>query len=142
MNIYEMNELIKKVYEKYACTEDNDYKGEYEFVGIRFEDKERNVNEIVLDLSRNNIDREDERDFPEYGTEEYEEMEELEGVSAWQFEEYDFRVPKIWEDIEDITDRFSGKHCYVLGTDELGDTEIMDDGEIIMIEPTVLAKLF
>lgn len=142
MNIAEMNAKIKEVYKRHADTIDNDYSGEYEFIGIRFEDKDRNVNEIVYDLSRNNADREDERDFPEYGTEEYEEMEELDGVSAWQFEQYDFNIPSYLSEEDDCKRIAYTEHCYVLGTNDLGQADIMDDGEIIMIEPTVLAKIF
>src|SRR5690625_4775082 len=141
MKFAEMHEKIHEVYKKYADTRDNDYASEYEFIGIRFEDKERNVGEVITDNSRNNVDREDEREFPEYGTAEYEEMEELDGISAWNYEHYDFSIPS-YRANDDCRRSFVAKHCYILGANDLGDADILDDGEIIMQDAVVLAKIF
>src|SRR5690625_2350470 len=77
-------EMIKKIeeLEEEYCTI-NGY-GSY-IVGVRFEDKERVIGEEI-DNSRHNLDREDEREMPEYGTEEYEEMFELDGASAYEID--------------------------------------------------------
>ena len=53
----------------------------YEYVGVRFEDKVREISD-VCECSKHNPDREDERDFPVYGSEEYEDLPELNGASA------------------------------------------------------------
>lgn len=142
MNLVEMNEKIKEIYKRYADTVDNDYAGEYEFIGIRFEDKDREVGDIITDNSRNNIDREDERDFPEYNTEEYFEMEELDGISAWNFEQYDFNIPSYKNEKSEAKKNHIQEHCYILGANNLSETDLMDDGEIIMEDAVVLAKLF
>ncbi|MEC5268885.1 hypothetical protein P9G49_07185 [Heyndrickxia coagulans] len=63
------------------------FEGQYYYIGIRFEDKEREIGD-VCECSKHNIDREDEREFPEYGTPEYDEMLELDGTSAWNLETY------------------------------------------------------
>lgn len=55
----------------------DDFYYDYDDMGVRFEDKKRKVGEIIMDRSRSNPDRYDEREFPEYGTEEYDNMEEL-----------------------------------------------------------------
>ena len=53
------------------------------YVGIRFEDKKRTIGEIIEECSKDNRERQDERDFPEYGTTEYDELPELNGVCAY-----------------------------------------------------------
>ena len=74
-----VSELIERVESTVAQLEDLDeYWGWY--FGIRFENKERTTGEIITDRSKHNIDREDERDFPQFGSDEYEEMPELEAV--------------------------------------------------------------
>lgn len=70
---------FKKLIEEKTKNLDTD---EYEFFGLRFENKEYKIGDICLP-SKHNPNREDERDFPEYGSEEYEELEELCGTSAW-----------------------------------------------------------
>lgn len=112
--------------------------GEFECYGIRFENKERTVETIIEENSKSNSDRECEREFPEYGTQEYEDMEELDGVSAYKI---DFRinVPDSMENM-DVNTVFGTDHCYILGAEVFSYGE--DEGEIVMQEPVVVAKMF
>ncbi len=127
----QLNQLLIDIKNKYA-----DELEEFWYAGIRFEEKEREVNEEITDFSKHNTDREDEREFPEFGTDEYEEMEELDGVSAWNLSDFDF---------EDDQDRYAS-HCYLIASDDVivdidGDLDL-DHNEIIMQNAVVIAKLF
>lgn len=91
-------EALKKAYA--VALENEDETGKYySYYGIRFEDKVRQIGDIC-ECSRDNRDREDERDFPEYGTPEYEVMPELEGTCAWDADsiQYAIRPDKRGED--------------------------------------------
>lgn len=113
---------------------------DFDLIGVRFEDKERVVGEIITDRSKSNIDREDDREFPEYGTEEYEEMEDLDGVSAWNTEnEYGWGSSYGSED-RDANKLFTSEHCYLLGSSRGDSGE--DCNEIIMDDAKVLEVLF
>ncbi|NCG67161.1 hypothetical protein GWJ21_04165 [Bacillus coagulans] len=107
------------------------WEDEYWFVGIRFEDKEREIGEIC-ECSKHNLDREDEREFPEYGTPEYDELPELDGTSAWNLETYrDFEGP------------FVTWHCYIVGGNQIANQDDgLDDNEIVIKNAVVLEKIF
>lgn len=120
MNIQEVCEKALKKYE-----------GKYYYIGIRFEDKEREVGEIC-ENSRHNIDREDEREFPKYGTSEYEEMFELDGTSAWNLEFY-----------YDFEGGFNTYHCYIIAGNRITNKDDgLDDNEIVIENAVVLEKIF
>lgn len=98
---------------------------DYDYYGIRFEDKEYKIGDICFN-SKSNTNREDERDFPEFGSEEYNELEELDGTCAWSL--YN-RFTK-WSGGTD--------HCYLIGGHYAEDGEdlnelIIRDAEIIEI---------
>lgn len=136
MNIVEMYELCKRIY--------NENTGKYDYIGLRFEDKEREIGE-TCECSRNNVDREDEREFPEYGTEEYFEMEELDGTSAWDMEQegiYD--IPSYWDIEKECSRHFLTWHCYIIAGNRLGHTSntVIDENEIVIKDAVVIAKIF
>lgn len=107
------------------------WEDEYWFVGIRFEDKEREIGEIC-ECSKHNLDREDERDFPEYGTPEYDEMMELDGTSAWNLATY-----------RDYEGYFLSDHCYIIGGNQITNRDDgLDDNEIVIKNAVVLEKIF
>lgn len=127
----QLNQLLADIKTKYAEELD-----EFWYAGIRFEEKEREVGEEITDCSKHNVDREDEREFPEFGTDEYEEMEDLEGVSAWNLSEFAF---------ENGQDSYA-THCYLIASDDVivdvdGDLEL-DENEQVMQDAVVIAKLF
>jgi len=112
----------------------DEYECEYEFLGIRFENKLRTVGEVIEECSKDNDSRDDERDFPEYGTEEYEEMEELDGIST-----YDIHT---WEDGNlSCTGKsyFDAEHLYLIGGNSASNGP--DDGELVIEDGVVLAVI-
>ena len=102
-------------------------------VGIRFENKFRRIGESC-ELSKHNEDRGDERDFPEYGTPEYEELPDLNGTSAYTM--------KQWEALNLVgltTTNLSCEHIYLIGGDDYSNGP--DDGEIVVCNAKVLAVI-
>lgn len=136
MTVQEMYVKCKEIYEE--------IKDEYYFVGIRFEDKEREVGEVITDKSRHNTDREDEREFPEYGTEEYEEMIELDGVSAWNMVSDINYKPNSYNANREAEKVYFTKHCYIIVSDDAvsGSDLELDHNEIVLRNAKVIAKLF
>ena len=137
----EFKEMIKKIAEIAAKNA-----SESNIIGIRFEDKERNIGDIITDCSKSNPNREDEREFPEYGTPDYNALPDLDGVCAYQAWDY-------WTDHvltsgykisagEEITYAYCCEHAYLLVAPAASCKSGEDNGEIIMDRPEVLAILF
>jgi len=131
MNTEQLNQLLNKIKENKADDLEN-----FWYTGIRFEEKVRQVGEIITDFSKHNVDREDIREFPEFGTEEYEEMKALEGVSAWHLDYFEF----------DADQKRYASHCYLLASDNAivdidGDLEL-DENELVMQDAEIIAQLF
>ena len=130
MNMTEMNAIIAAAYEE--------LKEGYWFVGLRFEDVDRNVGD-VCNNSRNNSDREDEREFPDFNTSEYDEMDEMNGSSAWNLNCYHYDK----NEIEDVTTYYRQAHCYIVASDRADESaENLDEGEIIITDAEVMVKVF
>lgn len=109
------------------------YEDEFAVIGIRFEDKEREIGEIC-ECSRHNDDREDEREFPEYGSEEYEEMKKFDGTSSWDLNTYDD-----WDDQR----AFDTYHCYIIAGDRaVNKDDDLDHGEVVIENARVIATIF
>ena len=124
------NEELRKRVEK-ELTEDVEEK--FYVIGLRFENVERKVGDIIEEYSKDNSEREDERDFPEYGTKEYEELEELDGISSWDINFWEYQLTD-WSD----ETTFEGDHIYLLGGEKHSfgpdDHElVIEDAEIIAI---------
>jgi hypothetical protein len=132
MTIEEMGKLVEKIQKN---EEDN-----YNSIGIRFENKSREIGE-ECEYSKNNADREDERDFPEYGTDEYNKMSEMDGTSAWWISEFKSRISR--QDKSRDAERFycDVEHCYIIGGYK-GNGDNADEGEVIIQEAKVIAKIF
>lgn len=133
----EMYETIERLKEQYA--------EEYFFIGLRFEDKEREVGEIITDRSRHNSDREDEREFPEFDSEEYEELYELDGVSAWDISNDDSQYKyRPHEADQPARKGYIAKHCYFLASDHAASHSDLDldYNEIVLQNAEVIAMLF
>lgn len=140
MKIKEMmnkvNEIVKR----------NDENYDYTILGIRFENKIREEGEIVKEYSKSNYDRDDERDFPDYGTEEYSELPDLDGISTYSITSGDYTgwTPVIGWDAEqlekDVENWFMQNHCYILGSDRGFSGE--DENEVIMQDAKVVAVIF
>lgn len=133
MTVAEMYAKAKGIY---TANEDT-----YYYIGLRFENKEREIGE-ECEYSRHNADREDEREFPEYGTEEYEEMELLDGTSAWDMSissTYDYPASAAEKE---CTRYFTTDHCYVIAGKRQSRHEDPDHGEIVIKDAVVIAQLF
>ena len=129
-----MLELIEILYE--------DFSNYYYYLALRYENKNRNVDDIITENSKHNVNREDERDFPEFGTPEYEELEELDGISAWVIG----HLKNMYRyQLENDVESLGWEHAYIIASDDAGnasDDVILDDGEILLKNAFVLAKLF
>ena len=124
----EIKEMLKVALEK--------YEDDYTYVGIRFEDKVRTIGEIIEDESADNRDREDEREFPEFGTEDYEECDTMGGISAWDLASFD--------DYADQTS-YVATHAYIIVSDSHAwmDSEmLLDEGEIVLVDAEVMEIIF
>jgi len=105
-------------------------------VGLRFENRQLDIGD-TLDASRDNPDRDDERDFPAYDSAEYEALDELDGTSAW-----DLTYNHHWDTMESLLndDAIKGmdfKHAYIVAGEDQGygpdPAEILiGDCEVIM----------
>ena len=127
------SELIKKVTEAIESVNGFD-ECEWEYLGIRFENKVRSVGEIIEECSKDNEGREDERDFPEYGTSEYNEMEDLDGISTWDIRDWQNSVYSVAE-----TFYCNASHLYLIGGNSA--TYGPDDNELIIEDGEVLAVI-
>lgn len=135
MLVKEMKEIIEMEIEELL---DEGY-----MVGVRFEDLERKAGDTITDKSRHNNDREDERDFPEYGTDEYFGMAEFDGVSAYEAEFFDDYISGLVTDGEDATKAFLASHAYIIYSYDVSNTDDdLDYGEIVLVEPKVHKVLF
>ena len=106
--------------------------GDYECVGFRFDKRDMEVGEHFSN-SKHNPDRADERDFPEYGTEDYENMIELDGTSCYD----DNFFMEVYADgtvLEDLS-------CYLIASNEEGYHDYPDEGEILLKNPIVLGRV-
>jgi len=135
MNLTEMMNQIKAIRE---ANEDN-----YSFIGMRFENKERELNEIC-ECSKNNTERADEREFPEYGTDEYNENPSFDGTSAWNLNDYEeaFRY-NIKNPNSDMMKSYEQDHCYIIaGNYSCNGDDGLDDNEVVIEDAKVIAIIF
>ena len=134
MKIKEMLEFVQMLHDGYYTN--------YFYLALRFESKNRNVGDIITENSKHNADRSDERDFPEFGTPEYEELEELDGISAWVIG----HLKNMYRyQLENDVESLGWKHAYFIGSDEVGyanDDILLDNGEILLKNAIVLGKIF
>lgn len=140
MNIHEMYKKVREIYEA--------NKDEYYYIGLRFENKDREVGE-ECEWSKDNLGREDERDFPQYGTPEYNELPTLDGTSAWDLSRLsDWYYPGfgetrwILDHDKECRRHFIAEHCYIIAGDKKGVHDCPDEGEILIRDAVVIAKLW
>jgi hypothetical protein len=111
---------------------------EYQYVGLRFEDKNREIGEIC-GRSKHNTDRVDDREYPEYGTEDYDNMYELDGTSAWNLDD----AHNDYQYGNSDCDYYETAHCYVIaGYSKTNTDDDLDDGEIVIRDAVVIGKIF
>ena len=133
MTFKEMKELIEK-----AIAENDDHK----YLGLRFENKEREIGEIC-EKSRHNADRDDDRDFPEFNSDEYENLEQFNGTSAWDLSinNIDRLFKGEWDEWDEEI-YFEREHCYVIAGEKVDNHPDRDYDEIIIEDAKIVAKIF
>lgn len=123
--------------------EAKEYYLDYKYYGIRFESRHNLEAGYVLENSKTNRGREDSREFPIFGTPEYDEMEELDGTCAYfiydgEKEEKTKWLAQVLSYVNDDSDDFA---WYLVGCERLSDEEGEDDNEIIMKDATIIKKI-
>ncbi len=119
---------------------------EWEYIGLRFENKEREVGDICED-SKHNPARDDERDFPEYGTPEYDELPDLEGVSCWDAEvakylEVEWHKYSQYQLDKDAREVYNGLHAYIVVGNMTRTHDDCDDNEIVIVDGMVDRRIY
>lgn len=106
-------------------------------IGVRFDKVSCEVGSILPE-SKAFFPTEDSdvRDFPEYNSEEYEELPGMGGTSTWSIEEI-LRLLDKNPDGHELKDT----HCHVVIAESYAMPDVMDDGERVLIDPVVIAKL-
>jgi len=142
MKLVEMHAIIKELAAKFD--------GVYNYIGVRYEDKKREVGE-ECEWSKHNPDREDEREFPRYGSKEYDDLPELDGTSVWGIDEvYDKRItiPGVGRPLRENefdaehTKLFIPDHCYIVAGNRQGFHEDPDENEILIKDARVVSVIF
>lgn len=109
---------------------------DYTYVGLRYEEKEYQVGDIIAD-SKHNPDREDEREFPDFDSEEYDALPELPGVSTWNTQSDGV---KKFENLQ----RYNSHAYIVVGDrgwfDSIGE-HVLDDDELVIEDGKVAMVL-
>ena len=136
-------ELLKRV-EKYVEKNSCDLPHWASTIGVRYDNRVVSVGD-ELPNSRSNVDRDDTRDFPTYGTPEYDDSEELDGTSVYLAAHH-------YDDLDDIQNY--GLETILCGSDEsvwdhavivIGmetDSFCEDDGEVVLAYCTVVEILW
>lgn len=134
MTVAEMHEAMKRLNEELSDT--------YAYVGIRFENRDYAIGE-ECEWSRDNPEREDEREFPDFGTEEYDELPMLNGTCVYGLEGYDYKSDSDALS-KDASKYFIGDHAYIVAGNRQGNTDdyAPDAGEIIIEDAIVAHKFF
>lgn len=137
----QVKDMVKKVE---SVFEDLYY--EWNCIGIRFGTSVYQIGD-VLHNSRNNVDREEEREFPAYGTQEYEEMEEMDGVSTWGISGGSKPQFPQWmiEDLNADVSEFMGTHAYIVVGNKVGWEQLnglVDEGELLIKDGQVALVLY
>ena len=111
----------------------------YDHVGFRLADSTHEIGE-ELDWSRHNADREDDREFPEYGTDEYNELPELDGTSVWEAS----HMIRIFgsRDIDYARKNTLQDHLYVVCGNDRANHDDPDDGEMLIADAVVIDQIF
>jgi len=115
---------------------------EYDHYGVRFEYKRRERGDIITDLSKE-LCGETNREFPEYGTDEYSGLEDLGGVSAWMIDTDEWWIKSIDCD-GDSNEEYDteGMHCYILGSNSHATHDDADRNEIVLLNPKIIEVIF
>jgi len=145
MKIKNITKKIENVIEKHNINQKlADEHAEYSFYGLRFENKLRKIGD-ECDWSKHNYDRQDEREFPVYGSDEYERAEQLEGTSAWSITDEgsnEWQKSYCQDDAYADDELFVDGHCYIIAGDRTAEHGAPDENEVVIADAIVIAVLF
>lgn len=139
---------IKEFYE-FLLTAEDVYEDEFNpksdarVIGVRWEELGRNVGDEV-GCSKHNLERENEGDMPTYGTEEYENMFELNGASSLSVRHLLNGLESAYRTSPDksVSTCYTGTHCYLIGGKHTSNhSDAIDDGELVIVDAKVIVKL-
>ena len=108
-----------------------------EFLGVRFERRVLKVGDEV-GKSKSNFGRDDVREFPEYGTPEYDSLETLPGACAYDVDMWRSHIL----DRGEWTEMEADIHLYVIEGDGIDKESGEDDDEVIISNAEVMAVIF
>lgn len=115
----------------------NYYTEDWDYVAVRQDDRDLDVG-FVFDNSKHNPDRFDERDFPQFGSDEYENLPEIDGTSCWYCSEfYDLATKDPYGEFSQWHD-----HLYVVVSNESGYHDDPDHNETVLRSPVIVKKIF
>lgn len=136
ITIAEYKEKITQAIEKYDEINGN---GDYYYVGVRYEDKLHQVGD-ECEYSKHNAG---DREFPEYGTVEYDELDDLYGTSAWAAHKYLSNYDLSGNQSQLVSDKFKHvAHAYIIVGQYANTPSDADDGEIVIEDAVVVEVLF
>lgn len=126
--------------ELYALMKELEEDNEYNVIGLRFEDKVRIVGDIC-ERSKDNPDREDERDYPEFDDVDYDGLPDLPGTCAWNKR---FMDTDNWSRYQKENGKsYDSKHAYIIGGHEGSYINYSpDDGEVLIDDAVVIAVIY
>lgn len=129
----EVAQEIREIIERPAL-EDYVWDG---LIGVRFDKVPYEIGS-VLPESKAFFPTEDSdvRDFPAYSSEEYEELPGMGGTSTWSINE----ILRLLERNPNGCE-LKDTHCHVVVAESYAMPDVMDDGERVLIDPVVIAKL-
>lgn len=133
---YNNTDIINAVEAKIKNLQDTSEYGQ--FLGVRFERRLLNAGDEV-GCSKYNRDREDCREFPEYGTPEYESLPEHDGACAYDVEHWQHHI---LDDKGGWTEMESDIHLYVVEGDAINYDIGEDDDEVIVHNAEVMLVVF
>lgn len=120
----------------------------FDYYGLRFESAARQVGDICNN-SKDNTERQDEREFPVYGTPEYNELPELDGASAWNINpDSKLYLRSYANDYFGNCKPYSDKeysymeHAYIIAGNGMGYHPNPDDNEVLIRNAKVIAVIF
>jgi len=127
----EVAETAEKIAESCECA----------YVGIRFEDADRAVGDFCGDSRQNHPVDGVYQDLPEFGSAAYLAFPEAEGTCAYRMDDND------WAQIAFAGWALKGggwfaAHCYIIGGDNDRTAADADEGEIVIANARVMAKIF
>lgn len=109
----------------------------YGLIGVRFDSIPYQVGDILPESKAFfPTEESDVRDFPTYDSEDYDNLPTMGGTSAWSISEILNLLSR-----NPNGNELKDTHCHIIISDSFASPDVIDDGEIVLIDPTVIAVL-